>query len=351
MNPESLDSNERFERLERTLLVIYEQMGMSYDSGYVPIDMDPDERFDRLESMIENLILMNNEESRHDPKIPDLIFEPVPKPIPFHESVKIQPLRLTIVSEQACPKELFQDIDLVVNQDPLLNNSMIFSNQISQLQHQLRPLTQLTTIRHITTFISRNCFFSQHKKQELIELFREYVGTEGIVHKNRLDFYFACEGLKQQTDSSTITDMIISIYRFLLKSNIKVTHKVRSIINRTLKCSSPETNVFDPILEVVKDVIYSTTYKSFCGTDVYFDYWNKPLIVTSSPISNVSTTQTEEEFDRDLRLIRFNRYKFYRNIFQPLGNYESIRYEVIIYVRNRHLEWEIAWKKNFDQFK
>lgn len=372
MNTElkEMDYNERFNRLERQIedymLLMSEQTRTRLDVSHEPIDMDPNKRLDRLEWMTENLIhLMSNEESQTQEQkvtVLDLVIEIDPKEV--QEIFEIQPWSVPVIPnngdslEQVCHKGFFQGEDPLPNQDSLLGNK-IFDNQIldNSRQQTSRIPTQLTTLSHRTTFIFCNTMIVPHKKQELIELFREYVKSKGQIHKNRLDFYFACEGLKQQTDSTTITNMILSIYRFLLKNKIKVPDEVRSSINRTLKSGSPKTDVFDPILEIVENVICATTYEDFCGTDIFLKCVDKsldvtPLPVTSFPITNVSTTQKDVEFAKDLRLIRFTRYKFPGNVLiHFIGNTENVRHERIIYIRNRHLEWEAAWKKNFDQFK
>lgn len=48
---------------------------------------------------------------------------------------------------------------------------------------------------------------------EGLELFKKYVETEGAIHTDQLNFYFACEGLKQQTDPAKIKQMIGAIYK------------------------------------------------------------------------------------------------------------------------------------------
>lgn len=335
MDPESkeLDKNERFERLERQMkdliLKQCERLGLSCEISQEPIEIDVNTRMERLECMAAGLCRLNSKKEfqNEDLEIPYFVFEPVPKPIPIPQNFR--PL---------------------INQDPLVVKSESFdTDQIleNSRQHSFRPLTQLKTIRNRTTFISSNSLYSTQKKQALIELFREYVKARGAVHKNRLDFYFACEGLKQQTDSTTITNMTISIYRFLLRSKIKVSDEIRSVINSALRGYSSESNVFDPILEIVKNVIYETTYKDFCSTNICFGFLD--FTSTSFPFFKVIAAQEEQGFPINLLLIRFTRYKFSGNNFQLLIITDLIRYECICYIRNRHLEWEVAWKKNFDK--
>ena len=49
--------------------------------------------------------------------------------------------------------------------------------------------------------------------REGVEIFKKYVEAEGGIHSDRLNFYFACEGLKQQTEDSKIKLMVNAIYR------------------------------------------------------------------------------------------------------------------------------------------
>lgn len=46
-----------------------------------------------------------------------------------------------------------------------------------------------------------------------VELFKRFVESEGGIHTNRLNFYFACEGLKQQNDPDKINQMVNAIYK------------------------------------------------------------------------------------------------------------------------------------------
>lgn len=48
---------------------------------------------------------------------------------------------------------------------------------------------------------------------EGVELLTEYAKSEGGVHDDRIKFYFACEGLKQETDPEKIKQLIRAIYR------------------------------------------------------------------------------------------------------------------------------------------
>lgn len=51
--------------------------------------------------------------------------------------------------------------------------------------------------------------------REGVELFKKYVEAEGGIDADRLKFYFACEGLKQQSDHDKVKLIIGAIYRFV----------------------------------------------------------------------------------------------------------------------------------------
>lgn len=46
-----------------------------------------------------------------------------------------------------------------------------------------------------------------------VELFKKYVEEEAPAYNDHLNFYFACEGLKQQTDPEKVKQIIGAIYR------------------------------------------------------------------------------------------------------------------------------------------
>lgn len=49
--------------------------------------------------------------------------------------------------------------------------------------------------------------------REGVEIFKRYVEAEGGIHSDRLNFYFACEGLKQQFEEEKVKSMVGAIYR------------------------------------------------------------------------------------------------------------------------------------------
>lgn len=48
---------------------------------------------------------------------------------------------------------------------------------------------------------------------EGVQLFKKYAESEGGIHSDWLNFYFACEGLKQEKDPEKIKQLVYVIYR------------------------------------------------------------------------------------------------------------------------------------------
>lgn len=49
--------------------------------------------------------------------------------------------------------------------------------------------------------------------REGVDLLKRYAESEGGIQADQLNFYFACEGLKQQSDPEKVKKMINAIYR------------------------------------------------------------------------------------------------------------------------------------------
>ncbi|XP_061502273.1 axin isoform X1 [Anopheles gambiae] len=110
------------------------------------------------------------------------------------------------------------------------------------------------------------------------ELFKRYVELEGEEPSNRLKFYFACEGLKQQTDADKVTQLIGAIYRRFLKkaqpgSELYVNESLRNFIKAGLKNELELTpDIFDQMQADVANIIAETTYPHFLQSDLYLQY-------------------------------------------------------------------------------
>lgn len=102
------------------------------------------------------------------------------------------------------------------------------------------------------------------------DLFKRYVESEGGIHADRLKFYFACEGLKLQTEDATIKQMVRAIYRFLRKSQLSLAEDLRGRIKNGLATEAPmDANIFNNMqLEIVHH-IRGTTYPNFLQSELY----------------------------------------------------------------------------------
>lgn len=107
-----------------------------------------------------------------------------------------------------------------------------------------------------------------------VEQFKKYVEQEGGIHSDRLNFYFACEGLKQQSDNEKIKQIIGAIYRFLKKSQLQIPDEIRTVVKSGLKKDdfifTPD--FFDQMQHDVVKIINETTYPNFLQSDMYLTY-------------------------------------------------------------------------------
>ncbi|XP_037814946.1 axin [Lucilia sericata] len=106
-----------------------------------------------------------------------------------------------------------------------------------------------------------------------VELFKKYVEEEAPAYNDHLNFYFACEGLKQQTDPEKIKQIIQAIYRFLRKSTLSVSEDLRRNIKAGLKNEIPlSPNIFDEMQKHVENTIRDNIYPSFLCSEMYILY-------------------------------------------------------------------------------
>ncbi|XP_070498680.1 axin isoform X2 [Chironomus tepperi] len=109
--------------------------------------------------------------------------------------------------------------------------------------------------------------------REGVELFKKYVESEGGIHSDRLNFYFACEGLKQQSDPDKVKQIIGAIYRFLKKSELLVPDDIRRAVKAGLKDEIILTpDVYDQMQHDVERIINETTYPNFLQSEMYVQY-------------------------------------------------------------------------------
>lgn len=107
-----------------------------------------------------------------------------------------------------------------------------------------------------------------------VEQFKKYVEQEGGISSDRLNFYFACEGLKQQSDNEKIKQIIGAIYRFLKKSQLQIPEDIRAVVKSGLKKDdfifTPD--FFDQMQQDMMKIINETSYPNFLQSDMYLSY-------------------------------------------------------------------------------
>lgn len=110
--------------------------------------------------------------------------------------------------------------------------------------------------------------------REGAELFKAYVEQEGGIHKERLNFYFACEGLKQESDPEKTKKIIGLIYtKILKKSDLHVPNEVKQLVKAGLKDEvSISPRIYDQMQKDVKRIIQETTYPNFLQSETYLTY-------------------------------------------------------------------------------
>ncbi|KAL0131782.1 hypothetical protein PUN28_002969 [Cardiocondyla obscurior] len=103
-----------------------------------------------------------------------------------------------------------------------------------------------------------------------LDLFKRYLSQEG--HLDPLNFWFACEGLKEQ-DTEKISQLVKLIYRrFFLKSQLSIPEDVMKEADRRIKEGRADYKVFDIVQLEVERLINETTYPNFLQSDVYVQY-------------------------------------------------------------------------------
>ncbi|XP_023163633.2 axin isoform X1 [Drosophila hydei] len=106
-----------------------------------------------------------------------------------------------------------------------------------------------------------------------VELFKKYVEEEAPAYNDHLNFYFACEGLKQQTDPEKVKQIIGAIYRFLRKSQLSISDELRTQIKAIKSNEIPlSPHIYDPMQQHVEATIRDNIYPSFLCSELYIQY-------------------------------------------------------------------------------
>lgn len=119
---------------------------------------------------------------------------------------------------------------------------------------------------------------------EGVRLFRKYVGGAGGLHVDRLNFYFAVQGLRQECDPNKIRQVVSAIYKFLRKSQLAMPEELKQHVKQSLKDGANiEKTIFDNMEQEVTRAITETTYQSFLRSDAYVSYVSAATQPLSSP--------------------------------------------------------------------
>ncbi|KYM98095.1 Axin-1 [Cyphomyrmex costatus] len=125
-----------------------------------------------------------------------------------------------------------------------------------------------------------------------LELFKRYLSQEG--HLDPLNFWFACEGLKEQKDIEKISQLVKLIYRrFFLKSQLSIPEDVMKEADRRVKEGRTDHKVFDIVQLEVERLINETTYPNFLQSDVYLQYIQSYQIPDSGDCPSSSSGSRE----------------------------------------------------------
>ncbi|CAH3832635.1 unnamed protein product [Pieris brassicae] len=119
---------------------------------------------------------------------------------------------------------------------------------------------------------------------EGVRLFRKFVCGAGGLHVDRLNFYFAVHGLRQETEPSKIRQVVSAIYKFLRKSQLTMPEALKSQVKQAIKDgASIEKTIFDEMEQEVTRAITETTYQSFLRSEAYVSYVSAATQPLSSP--------------------------------------------------------------------
>ncbi|CAH2037051.1 unnamed protein product, partial [Iphiclides podalirius] len=119
---------------------------------------------------------------------------------------------------------------------------------------------------------------------EGVRLFRKYVSGAGGLHVDRLNFYFAVQGLRQESEAAKIRQVVSAIYKFLRKSQLAMPEELKQRVKQSLKEGSViEKTIFDHMEQEVTLAITETTYQAFLRSEAYVSYVSAATQPLSSP--------------------------------------------------------------------
>ncbi|RZF40722.1 hypothetical protein LSTR_LSTR008671 [Laodelphax striatellus] len=112
-----------------------------------------------------------------------------------------------------------------------------------------------------------------------VALFRRYLESEGRVHADTLDFWFACEGLRKQQDAESVTRLVKVIYRrYFVKMELGIGSELRKEVHQKIKEGGGggggqlAVSVFDRAQQQVERLITDTMYPNFLHSELYLQH-------------------------------------------------------------------------------
>ncbi|XP_063534257.1 axin isoform X2 [Cydia strobilella] len=119
---------------------------------------------------------------------------------------------------------------------------------------------------------------------EGVRLFRKFVSGAGALHVDRLNFHFAVQGLRQETEQTKIRQVVSAIYKFLRKSALAMPEELKTRVKAALRDGAPlEKTVFDRMEQEVTRAITESTYQAFLLSEAYVSYVSAATQPLSSP--------------------------------------------------------------------
>ncbi|XP_066139618.1 axin isoform X2 [Euwallacea fornicatus] len=129
-----------------------------------------------------------------------------------------------------------------------------------------------------------------------VKLFRQYLESEGKQHSDALDFWFACEGLRNQRGVDKIMQLVKLIYKkYIIKSALPVPEEVRKEIGKIVKssqCLDPPVTLFDKVQAQIEHLVVTTTYPNFLKSEMYLQYVEN--------MQSSSSSGSSSDFSNDL---------------------------------------------------
>lgn len=111
---------------------------------------------------------------------------------------------------------------------------------------------------------------------EGVHLFQHYLESECPPHVDALDFWFACQGLRNQSTPDKIQQLVKVIYRkFFVKSSLPIDEELRKEVGKNMnspQCLEPPVILFDQAQARIEQLIGETTYPNFLKSDSYLQY-------------------------------------------------------------------------------